>query len=99
MTAQLAESTVLETLVREIPERDEWRGVRCWVRAEAAGGRCERLAVVKVYGFPFCAEHGAECKDGALEELLVDADMYLERLQGDPPLTNPAIARVIQAGW
>ena len=54
---------------------------------------------MKVYGFPFCEEHGAECKDGALEELFVDADVFFERVQGDPPTTNPLIPRIIHAGW
>ena len=99
MTEQLTESTGARPLVREIPEGHEWRGIPCWVRERAAAGPCRRPSVVKVYEFALCEEHGAECKAGALEELYIDADVFFERLQGDPPLTNPLIGRIIQAGW
>jgi hypothetical protein len=51
-------------------------------RAEAAGGPCKRPSVVKVYGFPFCEEHGTETKASALDELHADAMFALENMEG-----------------
>ena len=34
-----------------------------------------------------------------MEELYIDADVFFERMQGDPPIANPMIPRIIQAGW
>ena len=55
-----------EAIVREIPATDAAAGFPCRVRAEAAGGACRRPSTIKVYGLPFCPEHGAEARSGAL---------------------------------
>lgn len=54
--------------------------VPCFVRHEDAGGKCQRDAVMVVYGLPFCEVHGAEAKVGALEEAYYDAGNFLARL-------------------
>jgi hypothetical protein len=71
--------------VVEIPQGDDWREVPCWVRAEAAGGECKRPSVVRVYGMPFCEEHGAECNAGALEELYSEASFALDQMEDGYP--------------
>jgi len=50
----------------------------CIVRHEDAGGKCERPAVMELYGLPFCVVHGAGVKSGCLEELYLDAEGFLE---------------------
>ncbi len=89
-----------EALVVDIPEGDEWREVPCWVRAETAGGPCKRMpSVVRVYGLPFCEDHGAEAKAGALEELYNDAAQVLELLDNPHAREhNPEALRIIRAG-
>jgi hypothetical protein len=55
---------------RLIEERGQ---LPCVVRHPDAGGQCQGLAVMKVYGLNFCEIHGAEAKAGALEEIYFDA--------------------------
>ena len=72
---------------------------RCCVRHEDAGGRCDRQAVLEVYGLLFCEVHGPEVRSGALEEMYFDAGWYLEYLDTTagfaPP--NPALVATVKA--
>jgi len=84
-----------ESIVRELVGRE--RDLPCFVRHEDAGGKCERSAVVKVYGLNFCELHGAEVKAGALQELYEDASDFLHRLDNPQVVQpNPAALAVIR---
>jgi len=85
-------------IVRRIQDGDLEHGFPCVVSHEDAGGECPRPAVMAVYGLSFCEEHGAECANGALEEMHQDADEFFARFDGPsvPELDNPLILRVIR---
>jgi hypothetical protein len=95
----------METVVREGEEAfsgrqeliEEQGPPPCVVRHPAAGGRCERSAVIEVYGLEFCEVHGAEAKSGALEELYFDAANFLERLDNPHiPPPNPVARQALR---
>jgi hypothetical protein len=70
----------------------------CTVEHPDAGGRCERPAVMEVYGLPFCEVHGEEIKAGALQELYFDATHDVGRpLGGHVAPLNPEAERALQA--
>jgi|SRR5215211_4601314 len=109
MTEAMEMATSEETygLVREGDEAFAWcrdliekhGPLPCRVRAESAGGRCSRPATMEVYGLAFCEDHGQECKAGALEELYIDADIFLEWAIGDAPSDhNPEVLSILRAG-
>jgi hypothetical protein len=85
-------------IVRYLQDGDEEQGFPCVVSHEDAGGECARPAVMAVYGLSFCAEHGEECADGAMEEMHQDADEFFNRFDGPsvPELDNPLILRAIR---
>jgi hypothetical protein len=96
-TTRLKNSLVLEG--DEVLERLSGpRGqVPCFVRHPDAGGKCLNLAVMKVYGLPFCEIHGAEAKAGALEEFYYDAANFLARLDNPHVLEpNPAALHALR---
>jgi len=80
-----------ESLVRELTGRE--RDLPCFVRHEDAGGKCDRNAVVQVYGLKFCELHGTEARTGALKELYEDAREFMQRL--DNPHVEPPNAAVL----
>jgi hypothetical protein len=68
MTEQVTERTGAEILVREGEEAFAWcreqieehGPILCWVRLPGNDKvRCPEIAVMKVYGKPFCEAHGA----------------------------------------
>lgn len=84
-----------ENLVRELPEGEERR---CWVALPGSSERCPNMAVIGVYGIPFCEVHGEEAKEGALEELYFDATQEVERpLNGAVRDLNPEAERALEA--
>ncbi len=52
----------------------------CWVGKGLTGTRCERPAVMEVYGLAMCEAHGEEAAAGALEEIAHDLEQELPRL-------------------
>lgn len=52
---------------------------RCWVGRGLDGMRCERPAVMEVYGLGMCEPHGEEAASGALEEIAYDLEQELQR--------------------
>jgi hypothetical protein len=52
----------------------------CWVGKGLDGPRCERPAVMEVYGIAMCEPHGEEAAAGALEEIAHDLEQELPRL-------------------
>jgi hypothetical protein len=72
--------------------REHGEAPRCWVGkgiepglspGSIGGARCERAAVMEVYGLAMCSEHGEEAASGALEELAHHVEQELMR-----PLTR-----------
>ncbi len=58
----------------------------CWVgKGLRDGTRCERPAVMEVYGLAMCEAHGEEAAAGALEEIAHDLEQELQRF------TNPYV--------
>ena len=97
-----AERNGTEAIAFELPKGNEFRGMTCVVRHQDTGvgeGGCERPATIMVYGLPFCAEHGTEAKVGALEEMYIDAQEFLERFDTGEvaALDNPELLRLIRA--
>ena len=58
-------------------------GLHGEVLPTTAPPRCERPAVMEVYGLPLCEAHGEEAAAGALEEIAHDLDQELQRPMND----------------
>lgn len=52
---------------------------KCWVGKGLDGVRCERPAMMEVYGLAMCEAHGEEAAAGALEEIAYDLEQELQR--------------------
>ncbi len=87
-------------IVRELETGDDRRGLPCCVGHGEDVEACMRPSMMEVYGLPFCGEHGAECADGALEELHQDAYAFFERFNNPevPELSNPLVRAGLR-GW
>ena len=85
-----------EGLVRWLEPENEPGPWPCWVRTPQ---HCPNTAVMKVYDLPFCEVHGAECRDGAFEEIYQDATEWLSRFD-NPHVPNPnwEALRVLREG-
>jgi hypothetical protein len=82
---------------RELTEDESAARGGCWVRLPGSRERCPEVAVMEVYGKPYCEVHGAEIKGGALEELYHDAAMFFERLDNPhAPSLNPEVMKAIR---
>jgi hypothetical protein len=107
MTEQVRERTGAEAIVREGEEAFAQYGEQiekhgpmlCWVTLPGTDKeRCPEMAVMVVYGKPFCEAHGAEAKSGALEELYYDAALALENMEGVWwRELNPEVLRALRA--
>ncbi len=86
-------------IVRDLEAAE--RGFPCVVAHEDAGGPCERPAVMAVYGLAFCEVHGAECANGALEEMYQDAAEFFDRFDTShvPDIPNPLILQAVRNWW
>ncbi len=74
-------------------------GAPCCVKNPHAGGQCPRSAAVAVYGLHFCAEHGQQVADGALEEAQHDAEAFLDGFRHHEARPLPVlVSRAIEAG-
>lgn len=91
---------VTRYFVRDLDQTNDLeRGLPCVVRHSDAGGRCERMATVKLYGIlNFCPEHGEEAKIGALKEAYADAGYFFDRHRNPHvPDTNSVIDEALES--
>src|SRR5215211_729859 len=72
--------------MRCIEDGDLEQGFPCFVGHGGHVDPCERPAAVLVYGLSFCEVHGAEVRDGALEEMHQHATEWFGRF--DPEGTD-----------
>jgi len=85
-------------IMRCIEDGDLEQGFPCFVGHGGHVDPCERPAAVLVYGLSFCEVHGAEVRDGALEEMHQHATEWFGRFDGShvPELDNPLVVRAIR---
>ncbi len=87
-------TNVTRHFVRDLDQTNELeRGLPCYVHHEDAGGRCERMATMQVYGLAFCEAHGAEVRAGALLEGYEDAGHFFDRFRN--PRT-PDVSEIVE---